>query len=485
MSLTRLSTYDVVVVGSGAAGQAAALTAVEHGNQVLMLEKGRHTGGSANYSEGLFAVDSYLQKKQGIDVSTIDVLQEEVEYSKYKADSRIWRKYLDASAENVQWLHDEGVKYEGVQAMGAGEATWHIYEGFGDAVMHKALQPKFKKLGGELLTSVSAIDLEICRGGKKKITLKSEADGQTETVTAKVVILAAGGYLNNSEMMAHDTDYDLTRLVTVSSGKGTGDGLRLGWQVGGQKAGMGMAMLFGGYLKDPEEPSFKMMNSQMNVAAGQQPLLWVNENGERFVDESVIYNFSYAGNALYSQNSVYSILDQKNITEMIEKGNFMGLGVYVKRGQKMTHLQDEIDQALIDNKPFIFKADTIKNLAKEMNLPQEKLTKTIGQYNQFVENGKDQFFGKDPQYLRSVEKGPFYGFKLSVGAFCTMGGLKVTPDNELEDKHGKPISGIYATGNDAAGLTGDTYGPNMPGTCAGYAFYSGRNAAQHAQRYLQ
>lgn len=120
-----------------------------------------------------------------------------------------------------------------------------------------------------------------------------------------------------------------------------------------------------------------------------------------------------------------------------------------------------------------------------MNLPQEKLTKTIGQYNQFVENGEDQFFGKDPQYLRSVEKGPFYGFKLSVGAFCTMGGLKVTPDNELEDKYGKPISGIYATGNDAAGLTGDTYGPNMPGTCAGYAFYSGRNAAQDAQRYLQ
>lgn len=485
MSLAKLSAYDVVIVGSGAAGQAAALTAVEHGNQVLMLEKGRHTGGSANYSEGLFAVNSYLQKKQGIDVSTIDVLREEVEYSKYKADSRIWRKYLDTSAENVQWLHDEGVKYEGVQAMGAGEATWHIYEGFGDAVMHKALQPKFEKLGGELLTSVSAIDLGICREGKKKVTLKSEADGQTETVTTKVVILAAGGYLNNSEMMAHDTDYDLTRLVTVSSGKGTGDGLRLGWQVGGQKAGMGMAMLFGGYLKDPEEPSFKMMNSQMNVAAGQQPLLWVNENGERFVDESVIYNFSYAGNALYSQNCVYSILDQKNITEMIKNGNFMGLGVYVKRGQKMTHLQDEIDQALIDNKPFIFKADTIENLAKEMNLPQEKLKKTIGQYNQFVENGQDQFFGKDPQYLRSVEKGPFYGFKLSVGAFCTMGGLKVTPDNELEDKHGKPISGIYATGNDAAGLTGDTYGPNMPGTCAGYAFYSGRNAAQHAQRYLQ
>lgn len=484
MTLTKSTEYDVVVVGSGAAGQAAALMAVENGNKVLMLEKGRTTGGSANYSEGLFAVDSYLQKEKGIDVSTIDVLKEEVEYSKYKADSRIWRKYLDASAENVQWLHDEGVKYKGVQAMGAGEATWHIYEGFGDAVIHQALQPKFEKLGGELLTSTSAIGLDLGEKGLKKVTLKNEGTGEIQVVTTKIVILAAGGYLNNAEMMAKETSYDLTRMIPVSCGKGTGDGLRLGWQVGAQKAGMGMAMLFGGYLKDPQEPSFKMMHSQMCVAAGQQPLLWVNEKGERFVDESVIYNFSYAGNALYSQNNVYSILDAKIINEMAEKGNFMGLGVFIERGKKMDHLQAEIDQALSEKKPFIFKADSIEQLAKQINLPVSALSKTIEQYNHFAEIGEDQTFGKDAKYLRTVENGPFYAFKLDIGAFCTMGGLKVTTDNEFEDESGNPIKGVYATGNDAAGLTGDTYGPNMPGTCAGYAFYSGRNAAQHAQKYL-
>lgn len=485
MTISKLNQYDVVVVGSGAAGQAAALTAKEAGNTVLMLEKGRHTGGSANYSEGLFAVDSYLQKEKNIKVSALDVLKEEVVYSKYKADSRIWRDYVNASAENVKWLHDEGVKYEGVQAMGAGEATWHIYEGFGDAVMHKALQPKFEKLGGEVLTSTSAVNLEVNYDGSKDLTIKDESTGEIATIKAKVVILATGGYLNNPEMMGQETDYDLSRLIPVSSGKGTGDGLRLGWHVGGQKSGTGMAMLFGGYLKDPDEPSFKMMASQMNAAAGQQPLLWINENGERFVDESVIYNFSYAGNALYTQNKVYSILDSNVIKEMAEKGNFMGLGVYVKRRQKMDKLQEEIDTAVAANKPYIFKADSIEELAKKMALPVEKVTETIKQYNSYVENGKDQDFGKDPQYLRSVAVGPFYGFKLNIGAFCTMGGLKITPENELEDKAGNPIKGVYATGNDAAGLTGDTYGPNMPGTCAGYAFYSGRNAAKHAQKYLK
>ena len=484
MSITKKTNYDVVVIGSGAAGQAAALTAVENGRSVLMLEKGRTTGGSANYSEGLFAVGSYLQKEKGISVSGTEVLKEEVEYSKYKADSRVWRKYIDSSAENVKWLHDEGVEYEGVQAMGAGEATWHIYKGFGDTVLHQSLQPKFEGLGGEVTTSTAAVNLEIDDNNQKEITLHSYETGETEVVTAKIVILATGGYLNNPEMMAQETNYDLSKLVPVSSGKGTGDGLRLGWHVGAKKTGMGMAMLFGGYLKDPGEPAFKMMASQMNVAAGQQPLLWVNEHGERFVDESVIYNFSLAGNALYTQNEVFSILDSKIIDKMEKDGNFMGLGVYVERGQKMDKLKDEINQALSAQKLFIFKADTIEELAEKMGLPVEQLTATIHKYNEFAENGEDLEFGKDSEYLFTVEQGPYYGFKLNIGAFYTMGGLKVTPDNEVEDREGKVIPGLYATGNDANGLTGDTYGPNMPGTCAGYAFYSGRNAAKHAEKYL-
>ncbi len=112
------------------------------------------------------------------------------------------------------------------------------------------------------------------------------------------------------------------------------------------------------------------------------------------------------------------------------------------------------------------------------------MTATIARYNGFAANGEDEDFGKEADYLVAVEQGPFYAFKLNIGAFCTMGGLKVNVNNEVEDEKGKVIPGLYAAGNDASGLTGDTYGPNMPGTCAGYAFYSGRNAALDAQKYL-
>lgn len=484
MSISQKNRYDVVVVGTGAAGTSAALEAAQHGASVLLLEKGRHTGGSSNYTEGLFAVDSYLQKEQGIKVSATDVLREEVDYSKYRADSRIWRKYLDDSANTVQWLKDQGVKYEGVQAMGAGEATWHIYEGMGQGVLHDALQPQAQKLGVELLSSTTVTDLHKNDDGAiSGLTIKDEATGNTADIKTGAVVLATGGYLNNPEMMKELTHYDTSRLIPVSSGKGTGDGLRLAWKIGAKKYGTGMAMLFGGYLKDPDEPSFKYMASQMETAAGQQPLLWLNEHGERFVDEAVVYNFSYAGNALYTQNKVFSILDQGVIDRMAKDGNFMGLGVYVRRGEKMVKLQAELDDAVAANKPFIFKADTIEELAKKMGLPVEKAAATISTYNGYCDNKDDADFGKDPQYLVKVAQGPFYGFELNVGAFCTMGGLQVTTENEVLDDNGDKIEGLYAAGNDAAGLAGDTYGPNMPGTCVGYAFYSGRNSGKHAASY--
>ncbi|MCF6161396.1 MAG: FAD-dependent oxidoreductase [Furfurilactobacillus sp.] len=479
-NITKKDAYDVVVVGTGAAGTSAALTAAQNGASVLLLEKGRHTGGSSNYTEGLFAVDSYLQKQQGITVSGTDVLKEEVAYSKYRADSRIWRNYVDDSADTVKWLNEQGVEYEGVQAMGDGEATWHIYKGMGNAVINDALIPQAKKLGVEVLTSTAATNIDQGNGEIFRVIIKDLANNRSETVKTTSVILATGGYLNNAEMMSKMTHYDTSRLVTVSSGKGTGDGLQMAWNLGARKYGTGTAMLFGGYLKDPSVPAFKFMSSEMNTAAGQQPLLWVNENGERFVDESVVYNFSFAGNALYTQNKVFSILDTAVIDEMAKSGNFMGLGVYVKRGQKMTKLKDEIDESVADGRPFIFKADTIEELAQKMNIPADQLMKTTTQYNHDCESGQDSLFGKDPKYMLPINEGPFYGFSLNVGAFCTMGGLQVNPNNEVLDNNGQAIAGLYAIGNDATGLVGDTYGPNMPGTCVGYAFYSGRNAGLHA-----
>ncbi|MGX7092481.1 FAD-dependent oxidoreductase [Hutsoniella sourekii] len=479
MTIANKDYYDVVVVGTGASGMAAAVEAAQNNLSVLLLEKGKTTGGSTNYTEGMFGIDSYLQQEAGVEISKTEVLKSEIEYSNYRADAGIWRDYIEGSADTIAWMRDLGVNFLRVQAMGAGIVSWHIYEGFGDQVIHETFVPQAEKLGVELLTLTAGKEVILGSDGQvEAIVIEDQQSKESQKIQTSAVVLATGGYLDNPEMIREYTHYDSERLLPVTSGKSTGDGLQMAWQVGGKNYGTGTALLFGGYLNDPDAPNYEMMTSEMCVAAGQQPLLWVNEVGERFVDEGVIYNFSEAGNALYTQNKVYSILDKGIIDYMAQEGNFMGLGVYINRGHKMTKLQEEIDQAIEAGKSFIAKADSIEELAEKINLPKDKLVKTIQDYNQAAKSGEDDQFGKDPAYLHPVEEGPFYAFELGVGAFASMGGIKVNRQNQVLTDDGQVITGLYAVGNDASGLVGDTYGPDKPGSCVGYAFYSGRNAAQ-------
>lgn len=477
--------YDVVVVGSGASGMAAAVQAIDDGLSVLLLEKGRTIGGSSNYTEGMFAIGSNMQKEAGIEISKAQMLEEEMHYSNYRADSSIWEKYIDNSAATVNWLQEHGVEFDRVQGMGAGVKSWHIYKGFGDTVIVDTLLPYLESKGATVLTQHAGCKIHKDNDGKVyAIDVKDVVTDKIKHIETKAVVLATGGYLDNPEMVKDYTHYDTERLIPVSCGKDTGDGLRMGWEVGGKETGMGTLMLFGGYLDDPNRPAYELMRSQMCVAAGQQPLFWVNERGNRFVNEEVIYNFSQAGNALYTQEKVYSILDQGVIDLMATDGNFMGLGVYIERGDKMDELQVEIKSAVKAKKPYLRVADSIEDLAEQINVPVENLVAAVERYNKDAEAGEDSQFGKPAEYMVPLSTGPFYAFELSVGSFCSMGGLKINNNNEVLNEDGVQIPGLYAVGNDASGLVGDTYGPDKPGSCVGYAFYSGRNAALNIKEYV-
>ncbi len=483
--LTQKKIYDLVVVGAGASGFTAAYQAAKNGLSVVVLEKGRHTGGSGNWVEGIFAINSNMQQAKNVQLTKEDVLNEELEYSHYEADTNSWNQYIDRSAEMIDWLGDLGVKYVDVRGLGSGNVTWHLMQGNGNQAIHQALEPKALEAGAEIVTSVSVQALKQDSDGKiTGVVIQSETDHHQEEIATAAVILATGGYLNNSELIDNDTNYNVNQLIPVNSGKNTGDGLQLAWEVGAQKYRMGMAMLFGGYIKDPTKPAYLYRTSDMNGAVTQQSLLWVNEKGKRFVNEEVVDNFSHAGNALFTQNKIYSILDQGTINHLMNSGLYKEMGTYYTEQKTLEGLQSEIDDALKQNLPFIYKASSIKDLAQQISLPE--LETTVLRYNKLCRSGQDTDYHKQAKFLVSLEHGPFYAFELGIGAFCTMGGLKIDLDNRVLDKSGADIKGLYAAGNDAAGiLVGDTYGPNMPGTEGGYAFYSGRHAANAATDYIK
>ncbi|BDR58865.1 FAD-dependent oxidoreductase [Xylocopilactobacillus apicola] len=486
MSITKATEYNLVIIGAGAAGFTAAYEAANQGlTKILLVEKGRHTGGSGDYIEGAFAVNSKLQQEKNVDIKPEEVVSEELDYSHYEADVKTWQQYVAASGEMIDWLGDLGAEYIDVKPLGSGKRTWHLFKGLGKEVLHGVFEPKVQELGVEIITSVSAQSLKKDDNGRiTGVVLESESDHSTTEIATKAVIIATGGYLNNKELIDKETGYDSERLIPVNSGKNTGDGLKLAWEAGARKYRMGMAMLFGGYLKDPLTPSFVYRYSQLNGTAAEQSLLWVNESGQRFVNEEVVDNFAYAGNALFTQGRTFSIIDQNAIDHLMNDGLQRPMSTWHTDLTKLTDLQQNLDEALEKGLPYIHKADTLEELAEMIETPD--LVNTVRKYNTFADQGVDQDFGKQDKYLLKVDKAPYYALELGVGAFCTMGGLKVNLKNEVIDTKGQAIPGLYAAGNDAAGnLIGDTYGPNMPGTEAGYSFYSGKHSADCALEYLK
>ena len=196
--LSKRIDYDLVVIGAGLSGQAAAAASVEKGLTTLVVEKGRTTGGSGNYVEGIFAVNSKMQQEQGINLSEKEILHDEQQFSHFEADTMIWKDYIAQSAKNVEWLNDIGVKFDGVATLGAGLNTWHMFKGLGNHAIHDAMQPYSEKNGVEFITSASVVKLIQNSTGKiTGVVIEDFETKKQKEIKTKAVILATGGYLNN------------------------------------------------------------------------------------------------------------------------------------------------------------------------------------------------------------------------------------------------------------------------------------------------
>ena len=138
---------DVVVIGSGASGLAAALTAAEGGARVIVFEKQRTPGGTTNFFEGMFAVESDMQREQYIEYSRDQAFKNIMEYNHWRANPRLVRAIVNESSGTITWLRQQGVEFSGVTInMPNSPRTYHIVKGAGQAVI-KTLVTQAKEKG--------------------------------------------------------------------------------------------------------------------------------------------------------------------------------------------------------------------------------------------------------------------------------------------------------------------------------------------------
>lgn len=485
MDSREKTTYDVAVIGAGASGLAAALAAAEGGARVIIFEKLKHTGGSSSFAEGIFAVESEIQRPSYINYTRDEAFKEIMDYSHWRANPRLVRVFVEESASTISWLQKQGVDFVEVMTnLPDGLQTMHIIKGPPGAVgssMIKTLVARAEEKGVELWKATEVKN--IIREGDRITGVIAEKEGKPESVNAGAVIIASGGYANNKEWIKKYSGFDLgVNLIPIRNYDKTGDGIRMAWEVGAAEEGMGVLQFF---RVGPLGPGVRMLGHL--ECACHQPNLWVNQRGERFCDESIAFNDTFMGNAAarLKEGYSYTIFDEAAKQHMVEHGIDRNVSYKNLPGTRLVNFDKELRVALEKKNTDIFLADSIEGLARKIGINPTVLKTTLEEYNKFCETGHDEMFAKEPKYLRPLKGPGFYAMKAYTVFIGSLGGIKINHEMEVVDKEEKVILGLYAVGTDAGGMYGDSYCfKPASGTALGFAVNSGRIAGKNAVRYV-
>jgi fumarate reductase flavoprotein subunit len=471
---TNLKT-DVVVIGGGGAGLAAAVSVAEGGKDVIVLEKMPVLGGATNFAEGIFAVDSVLQRKENINLTTDQVFKQHMEYSHWLPDPRLVRTIIDKSSDTIDWLMEHGVKISGLgYAFPGAPRTWHTFDGYGAAII-QSLHKTLKEKNARILLRTPAKSL-IKKGGRIAGVIAEDKDGNKVKVKAGAVIIASGGFAANEDMLKTYTKAGPNMITFGSAGK-TGDGIKMAWDKGAASEGVDLLQ-----LAIPIVPGERGITPLIAVLS--QPYLWVNQKGERFFEEGT-FPFPFMGNAIAKQPEqlMYLIFDENTKKYMMEEGIDVGAGIYVPTGTKLKDLDIELNRGI--DKGEVFVADSLKELAKAIDMDRDIFLATVEEYNRFCAKKHDDLFAKNPKYLQAVSSSKYYAIRGHIMLVGTLGGIRINYKTEVLNKNSEPIPGIYAAGNCAGGMYGETYDESFTtGLTLGFAINSGRIAGENAIAYV-
>lgn len=469
---------DIVVVGAGISGLAAAVQAGQNGNKVVLLEKAASAGGNGMGTECLFAVGSRYQKEQGIEIDPVDIVAKELEESQYRVDGSLWMDMIENSASNIDWLEGLGVGFNGTvdnYSPGGLYATAHWFEGECGAVGYvPAMQAAAEAEGVGIRFSTAASQL-IVDDGKIVGLYALRDDGSNIRIDCPVVILASGGIGGNKELLLKEgwSQSQIDEMMFQCVPSVEGDGYKMAMAVGAKDYISQCAdqvfnaiEAFGGDTTAP-------YNSPLNGGFGltsMGPCLWVNQEGDRFTPEDLGYiNMAAQATACKGNSASYAIFDQALLDSCTQDPS-----------------DAEIAKAAFesDNSGSIVRADSIADIAKGFGINPDALQDTVDRYNELCAKGVDTDFGKRSEFMRPLENGPFYMAKMVNLLVVIDGGIMTNKRAEVLDNDQHPIPGLYAVGLDGAMLWRNVYTQNMPGTQMGNNVNSGRNAANAAAEYI-
>jgi len=450
---------DVAVIGFGGAGACAALEAADAGSEVQIFELASASGGSTALSSAEIYMGgnggTRVQKACGYDDTTENMKSFLKACFGSSADDAKIDTYVDNSLEHFNWLVEKGVPFKDSElkeraimaltddcllftgnekAYPFTEAAYPVPRGHNLEIEGDNGGPLLMKILTEQVEKRSNISVNY---ETRALTLITDDSGAVAGIlvrinqqevavrTRKGVILCAGGFCMNEEMVRKYAPFFDKNLEPIGNPGDTGSGILMG-----QGAGAGTVNMHECFTTVPYYPP-------QSLTYG----IFVNDKGQRFINEDC-YHGRVGFNAMVQQHNhskrIYLVTDVE------------GYGDY----EKMSYLGAQVAGT----------GDTAEELEQELELPQGTLSNTLEVYNRHAEKGEDPLFHKSDAWLRPIEP-PYVALDCTLGRgtfypFFTLGGLDTLPTGEVLTAERNVIPGLYAAGRTTAGI---------PRTAAGYA----------------
>ncbi len=461
---------DVVVIGFGIAGGCAAVSAAAAGARVLVLERAAAAGGTTALAGGHFYLGggTAVQQATGHPDSPEEMYKYLVAVSRQPDHEKI-RAYCDGSVEHFDWLEDLGFQFErsyypekaviqpnteGLMYTG-NEKVWPFLEKAvpaprghkvpvpgdtgGAAMVIDLLLKRASSLGVQIRYETGATELILDRSAAvtgvawKRFT-------ETGAVKANSVIIAAGGFVMNPDMVATYTPKLAEKPFVLGNTYDDGLGIRMGVSAGGATQHMDQI-----FVTAPAYPPSILLTG-----------IVVNKLGQRFVAEDSYHSRTSGFVMDQPDSAAYLIVDE-------------------------AHLQHP-QMPLV---PLIDGWETVAEMEAALGIPTGNLAATLERYNSYAAGGEDPDFHKQANFLAPQDRGPWGAFDLSLGqamyAGFTIGGLATSLDGEVLRDDGAAVAGLYAVGACASNIAQDGKG-YASGTQLGEGSFFGRRAGGHAAR---
>lgn len=491
-SKTEELSADVVVVGAGATGVSAALTAQQSGADVILLEKSAAVGGVSVIAGGPMGIDSQDQKDAGVagTFTVQDVLNYWQNYNAWMDDGQLFYNIASQSGETIDWLEQNGMEFSFIgteQAAHADEGfkTYHIYADQNNKLgYYETLVDNFEKAGGRVYMETPATELHADGDKITGVTAVSK-DGTTYEISCDAVVLGTGGFGANADMIQEEVGYP---LETFTTGTQTGDGATMA-----QAIGAGKGKTIQQYHGVTSYSGIQTGQGKDEIAKGiyLATSVWVNKRGTRFCPEDLNYDTALCSNAAATQGEYFFSILSEDMVDQLEKGGSSALGVTEPVSYEPTIPMFSVDQgwtefraALEDGveKGIVFKGDNIEDLAEQMGVDAETLKNTLSTYDSYCAEGKDEVYGKDSAYLKALGDGPLYAVKARPVSLGGIGGVLVNSNLQVIKEDGTVIAGLYAAGNDVAEMYNNSY-PIVEGVTMMNALTGGRICGKEAAEY--